>query len=180
MTDPPAAGSPYSVTQLAAGLVGWLLLCLGAGAWGALVTTPEIEGWYRTLAKPAWTPPDAVFGPVWTTLYVLMGVAAWLVWKVGSVPNETREGPVQRATWLPLGLFVLQLALNVGWSWIFFGQHRLGWAFAELVVLAAVVVVTAVAFYRVNRWAGWLLVPYLLWLAYAGALNFVIFRLNNA
>lgn len=150
------------------GLAGFVVVCLGAGGLGAMVTTPAIDGWYHTLAKPAWNPPDAVFGPVWTTLYVAMAVAAWLVWRQGGL-GEAR---------VPLLLFAVQLALNVAWSWVFFGAQQPGWAFVEIVVLWLAIVATTVSFWRRSRAAGWLLVPYLGWVSFAAVLNFTIWRLN--
>lgn len=150
------------------GLVVWIAVCLGAGAVGAVATTPEIDAWYRTLERPWFTPPDAVFGPVWTTLYVLMGVAAWLVWRVEGF----------RGAAYPLGLFAAQLALNVAWSFIFFAVHQLGWALAEVVVLWLAIAATTVAFFRRSRLAAWLMTPYLAWVAYAAALNFALWRMN--
>ena len=130
-----------------------------------MATTPEIDGWYQTLAKPSWNPPAGIFGPVWTTLFVMMGVAGWLVW--------------QRATSIgPLVLFGVQLVLNVGWSWIFFGWHQPGWAFVEIVVLWLAILATTLAFFRVSRLAGWLFVPYLAWVTFASVLNFTIWRMN--
>lgn len=149
-------------------LVAIVLLCLAAGGLGAIATTPEIDGWYRTLAKPDWTPPDWLFGPVWTALYILMGVAAWLVWK--------RDGT--RGASGPLTLFAVQLLLNVAWSWIFFRYHALGWASAEIVVLWLAIATTMLAFFRQSRLAGWLLAPYLAWVSFASLLNFAIWRLN--
>lgn len=150
------------------GLIIIMGLCLGAGGLGALATTPEIDGWYRSIEKPDWNPPDWIFGPVWTTLYVMMGLAAWLIWKP--------------AGWKParfsLALFGLQLILNVAWSWIFFNQHQLGWAFAEILVLWAAILATTITFFRVQQLAGWLMVPYLSWVSFASLLNFVIWRLN--
>jgi tryptophan-rich sensory protein len=150
------------------GLILFLTLCLGAGGLGAIATTPEIAGWYTTIAKPGWTPPDFVFGPVWTALYVLMAIAAWLVWK----PAGLRDAAV------PLTLFGLQLLLNVGWSWIFFNMHEPGWAFAEIALLWLAIAATTVAFFHRSKIAGWLLVPYLAWASFASALNFSIWRLN--
>lgn len=139
-------------------------LCLGAGGLGAWATTPEIDGWYRSITKPDWNPPDWIFGPVWTTLYVMMGLAAWMIWKpAGWKPAR-----------FPLALFVWQLILNVAWSWIFFNQHQLGWAFAEILVLWAVILATTIAFFRVQQLAGWLMVPYLCWVSFTSLLNFVI------
>lgn len=150
------------------GLAVFIVVCLGTGGLGAIATTPEIDGWYRTLTKPAWNPPDSVFGPVWTTLFVLMAIAAWLVWK----PEGFKTAAV------PLTLFAVQLVLNVSWSWIFFGMHQPGWAFVDVVILWLAIVVTMVAFFRRSQLAGWLLVPYLGWVSFAAVLNFTIWRLN--
>jgi benzodiazapine receptor len=150
------------------GLIGFIALCLGAGGLGAVATTPEIDGWYQTINKPAWNPPNAVFGPVWTTLFVLMALAAWLVWKPAGA-----EAAAQPLTW-----FAFQLVLNMGWSWIFFGLHQPGWAFVEIVLLWLAIVFTTVAFFRRSQAAGWLMTPYLVWVSFASVLNFVIWRLN--
>jgi translocator protein len=150
------------------GLVVFIAVCLGAGSLGAIATTPEIDGWYRTLAKPDWNPPDSVFGPVWTTLFILMGIAGWLVWKPAGF----------KAAAMPLTLFGVQLVLNVAWSWIFFGMHQPGWAFVEIVILWLAIVATTVAFFRSSQIAGWLMVPYLAWVSFAAVLNFTIWRLN--
>lgn len=150
------------------GLVLFVLICLGAGGLGAVATTPEIDGWYRTVAKPEWNPPDWVFGPVWTTLFVLMGISAWLVWKPAGFKYAAT----------PLSLFALQLILNVAWSWIFFGLHQIGWAAVEIVILWMAILATTIAFFRRSKSAGWLLVPYLSWVTFASLLNFTIWRLN--
>lgn len=126
--------------------------------------------WYAALDKPSWTPPNAVFGPVWTLLYVLMALAAWLVWK--------RLG--WRAGALPLGLYFGQLALNGAWSWLFFGAHLPGWAFADIVLLWLAIVATAVAFWPASRAAALMLMPYLVWVSYAAALNLALWRMNPA
>ena len=152
------------------GLVLFLAICLGAGGLGAIATTPEIEGWYKTIAKPSWNPPDALFGPVWTTLYVLMAISAWLVWR----PNGFRAAAV------PLTLFAVQLLLNLAWSWIFFGMHQPGWAFAEIVVLWLAILATTVSFFRRAKIAAWLLLPYLAWVSFASVLNHAIWQLNAA
>ena len=151
------------------GLAIFIGVCLGAGGLGAIATTPEIDGWYRTLAKPTWNPPDSVFGPVWTTLFILMAIAAWLVWQ--------REG--FKAAALPMTLFGVQLVLNVSWSWVFFGMHQPGWAFVEIVILWLAIVATTAAFFRRSQIAGCLLVPYLGWVSFAAVLNFTIWRLNT-
>jgi len=150
------------------GLVFFLAACLGAGSLGAIATTPEIEGWYQTLVKPSWNPPNYVFGPVWTVLYVMMAVAAWLVWKPGGF----------RLAAIPLALFAVQLGLNIAWSWIFFGMHQTGWAFVEILVLWLAIAATAVAMFRHSGIAAWLLLPYLGWVTFAAVLNFTIWRLN--
>lgn len=150
------------------GLAVFLVVCLGAGGLGALATTPEIEGWYQTLDKPAWNPPDSVFGPVWTTLFVMMAIAAWLVWKPQGL----------QASVMPLTFFAIQLVLNIAWSWIFFGLHQPGWAFVEIVILWLAIVLTTVAFFQSSKLAGWLMIPYLAWVSFASVLNFTIWRLN--
>lgn len=152
--------------KTALGLVLWLAASLAAGWAGSRFMPGE---WYAALAKPAWTPPDAVFGPVWTALYVMMGVAAWLVWRKAGFAGA-------RAA---LGLFVAQLVLNALWSYVFFGLHRAGAAFAEIVVLWLVILATAVGFWRVRPAAGVLLIPYAAWVTFAAGLNYQIWRLNS-
>ena len=150
---------------------------VAGGAVGAL-TAGAIRGWYRTLEKPAWNPPDRIFGPVWTTLYLLMGLAAALVAREGRKPSTEHDGGDARTARLGLGAFVVQLALNLGWSLVFFRARRLRLAFAELVALWIAIAVTAVAFARVRMVAGLLLVPYLAWTTFAGVLNLDIARRN--
>lgn len=150
------------------GLVVLIVVCLGAGGLGAVATTPEIDTWYRTLEKPSWNPPDYIFGPVWTTLYVLMAIAAWLVWKPAGF----------QAAAVPLSLFALQLGLNIVWSWIFFGMHKTGFAFAEIIVLWLAIVATTFTFAHHSKVAAWLMSPYLAWVTFASVLNFTIWRLN--
>ncbi|WP_095415750.1 TspO/MBR family protein [Thermogutta terrifontis] len=151
------------------GLVVFVGVCLAVGFLGSLATAPQVDGWYRTLNKPTWNPPSSVFGPVWTTLFITMGIAAWLVWK----QTGFRAGNV------PLGLFGLQLVLNAAWSWIFFGMHRPDLAFIEILVLWLAIVATMWAFFRYSRLAGWLLTPYLAWVSFAAVLNFTIWRMNT-
>ena len=147
-------------------LAGFVLLCLAVGAIGGWATQPAIEGWYRVIAKPDWTPPDWVFAPVWTLLYIMMAVAAWLVWQ-----SRRNIGPA-------LGLFFVQLALNLAWSLIFFGLRAPGLAALEIAALWLLVALTMVAFFRRVRVAGLLFVPYLAWVSFAAALNIAIWRLN--
>jgi len=145
----------------AAALALFLLACFGVSAIGGAVTAPEIDGWYRTLPKPGFTPPDGVFAPVWTALYAAMAVAAWRVWRRTGLAGA--RGPFL--------LFAVQLALNLGWSLLFFGLHAVGAALLEMPVLLAAVIATGVAFHRIDRIAGLLMVPYAAWVAYALALN---------
>jgi translocator protein len=147
------------------GLVGWLLLCYAAASLGALFTPGE---WYASLRKPAWNPPAWVFGPVWTVLYTMMAVAAWLVWRRGGFG-------VQRG---PLVVFLVQLGLNALWSPLFFGLEQPGLAFVEILLLWLAIAWTIAAFFRVYRPAAWLLVPYLAWVGFAAVLNGVLWRLN--
>ncbi len=150
------------------GLIVLLAICLAAGGLGGFATSSEISGWYRTIEKPSWNPPDYIFGPVWTTLYILMAVAAWLVWKPGGFI----------AAAVPLTLFGLQLVLNVLWSWVFFGMHQPGYAFAEIIVLWLAIAATTWAFAGRSKIAAGLLLPYLAWVSFASVLNFTIWRLN--
>lgn len=151
------------------GLVIFIIIPVGAGGLGAIATTPEIEGWYRTIEKPSWNPPDWVFGPVWTTLYVMMGIAAWIVWKPHGIKDCAKS----------LTLFGVQLVLNIAWSWIFFGMHKPGLAFAEIIVLWFAIAATTVAFFKASKMAGSLMLPYLVWVAFASGLNFAIWQLNQ-
>ncbi len=125
--------------------------------------------WYAALAKPAWTPPDAVFGPVWSLLYLLMGIAAWLVW---------RRAGFKRAGGA-LALFIGQLGLNALWSYLFFGAHLIGVALLELAVLGGAVLLVTIRFWRRERPAGLLMLPYLLWVGFAFYLNFAFWWLNR-
>ena len=171
MTTPSTTtnATPNTTGRSILALAGFLLLSLAAGAIGGRSTSPAIPGWYRSLEKPSWTPPEWLFGPVWTTLYILMGVAAWLVWRHGGW--RVQKGP--------LTLFVVQIVLNTLWSVFFFGMRNPGLAMAEIVVLWVAILATLIAFWRVSRVAGALMVPYLGWVTYAAALNFAIWRLNG-
>ncbi len=147
-------------------LAGWLALCFSAAGSAVLVS---IDGWYAALSKPSWNPPAWVFGPAWTLLYGMMAVAAWLVWREGGWKVQGRS----------LGLFLLQWLLNALWTPIFFGMHRPGLAFAEIVMLWLVLAATLWSFWRVKKAAGVLLMPYLAWVSFAAVLNFTIWRLNS-
>ena len=147
------------------GLVGWLLVSFSA-AWIGSRFMPG--AWYASLAKPSWNPPNAIFAPVWSVLYVLMGVAAWLVWRKAGFSGAGAA----------LILFVLQLAMNALWSYLFFGQHRPDRAFFDIVALWMVILVVAALFWREDRIAGGLMVPYVAWVTFASYLNYVLWRLN--
>ena len=150
-------------------LAGFLLLCLGAGALGGFATSRSLETWYPTLIKPSWNPPDAVFAPVWTTLYLLMGVAGWLIWRAPARPSRRRA----------LILFAVQLLLNSLWSMLFFGLRSPGLALVEIVLLWLAILATMVSARDVSRAAAWLLAPYLAWVSFATVLNASIWRLNG-
>lgn len=158
----------FSLARQVAWFVAMLVVCFGASGLGAEMTFSSLGDWYPTLAKPAWTPPDGVFGPVWTLLYFLMALAAWIVWRRGGWSAER----------LPLGIFALQLGLNVGWSACFFGLRNPGLAAAEIVLLWLAILTTVITFWRRAPLAGGLMLPYLGWTTFAAALNFAIWRLN--
>jgi len=151
--------------QIAA-LIILLAICFAAAGIGSLATRPNIEGWYNTLPKPSWTPPNSVFGPVWTFLYFTMAVSAWLVWRKAGLSEAA----------VPLAVFVLQLALNALWSWLFFGNHNPGAAMIDIVLLWLAIFMMIIAFWKVTPAAGALLLPYLAWVTFAAALNFAILQ----
>lgn len=154
-------------------LAGWIALSLAAGAVGSAGTLSARE-FYAGLTRPAWAPPGWLFGPVWTTLYVLMGLAAWLVWRERGAPGTN----VSKLRARGLVLFVAQLVLNALWSWIFFRWRQGAWAFAEIVLLWLVIAAVAGHFVRVRPLAAWLLIPYLAWVTFASALTWAIWRGN--
>ncbi|MDG3003397.1 TspO/MBR family protein [Paludisphaera mucosa] len=153
------------------GLLGFLALTAAAAGIGSWATIPNIDSWYAQVRKPSWTPPNWVFGPAWTTLYLLMSVAAWRVWRRVDADPEARKNA--------LGCWLFQLLLNAAWSWLFFGMHDTGLAFVELISMWLVILATLVAFVRIDRVAAVLMAPYLLWVTYAGSLNGAIFWLNR-
>jgi tryptophan-rich sensory protein len=150
-----------------------LALCIALplliGVAGSLATVKEIPGWYAGLNKPLFTPPPWVFGPVWILLYILMGISLWLV-----IRDGTGTLPVQQA----VILFAAQLAANLAWSVLFFGMHLVAAAFLEITVLFALIAATILAFLRINRMAGWLLVPYICWTGFALILTGTVWLLN--
>lgn len=149
------------------GLLGWLVLCFVAAAAGGLASS-NAGGFYSQLLQPSWAPPAWLFGPVWTLLYAMMGVAAWLVWKEHGW-HKARKA---------LGLFVAQLAANALWTWLFFVWHLGAVAFAEIVLLWVMIAYTALAFWRIRKMAGALLLPYLLWVSFATVLCFSMWQGN--
>jgi tryptophan-rich sensory protein len=149
-------------------LLAWIVVSLGAGLIGSAFTTRSVSTWYVRLNKPPWTPPSGIFGPVWSLLYLLMGTAAWLVWRKGGFAGA-------RAA---LALFCLQLIFNAAWSAIFFGARMPGPAFAEILVLWCLILATLAAFWRSVPLAGVLMTPYLAWVTFAAALNFAVWRMN--
>ena len=157
--------SPRSRAAQAWGLLGWLLAAFAAGAVGAIASV-DAASFYAQLQKPSWAPPAAVFAPVWSALYVLMGIAAWLVWRTS------------RPTGAAIGVFAAQLVANALWSWLFFAWHRGALAAIEVLVLLALIAATVVAFWRCSRLAAALMIPYLLWVAFASALTWAVWRGN--
>jgi benzodiazapine receptor len=149
------------------GLVAWLALTFVAAAVGAIASM-DAQAFYGQLVKPAWAPPASLFGPVWSALYLLMGLAAWLVW---------RERPSQRVDGA-LGLYLVQLAANALWTWLFFSWHKGAFAFGEILLLWALIAGTIAAFWRISRLASVMLLPYLAWVSLASALNWVLWLRN--
>ena len=145
-----------------------IVLCVSLGSVGGLVTVNEIPTWYATLNKPSFNPPNWLFGPVWTTLYVLMGISVYLIWKQ---PVSTERNKA-------LQLFILQFILNFCWSFIFFGLHATGWALIEMIALWILILLSILHFAKHSKTAAWLLVPYIAWVSFALLLNAAIWKLN--
>lgn len=162
----PAIGPPCRRWVSVMSLGGWLLLTFAAPALGGLFLPGE---WYAQLSKPSWNPPNWLFGPVWAVLYTAMAVAAWLVWQRGGFASQSKA----------LGWYVAQLVLNAMWTPIFFGLKQPALAFVEIALLWGAILVTLLAFWKVNRFAGALLLPYLAWVSFAAILNFTLWRLNQ-
>lgn len=151
-------------------LVVFVAVCELAGLLGSVFTATSIPTWYASLAKPSFNPPNWIFGPVWTILYILMGVAAYLVYQKGFNRPE-----VKRA----LTVFFIQLLLNALWSIVFFGVHMILGALVNIVVLWVMILATILTFRRISKAAAYLLVPYILWVSFATALNFSLYLLNR-
>jgi translocator protein len=156
-------------TKQALVLALFIVACFAAAGIGAFYTTPSIPDWYAGLRKPTWTPPGWVFGPVWALLYLSMAVAAWLVWRHAGFSGAV----------VPLTIFAVQLALNLAWSIVFFGKHDVALAVVDIALLWFAIVATVFAFRHVSSFSAWLLVPYILWVTFASALNVAIWRMNR-
>lgn len=145
-----------------------IAIAQGAGIIGSVFTASSVQTWFETIAKPAWNPPSWLFGPVWITLYTMMGVAAYLVWQQRDAPGAK----------MALGVYGVHLVFNALWSILFFGLKNPGIAFFEIIVLLVLIVVTTVLFWRINPWAGALMIPYIAWVSFASFLNYTIWQLN--
>ena len=143
---------------------------LAVGAVAGMFTASGISGWFQTIEKPAWQPPNWVFGPVWTVLYLMMGIALFLIWK--------KEAPktIKR---MAITVWIIQLVFNFFWSFIFFQKHQLDWALGEILVLWFFILLTILFFARISKTAAWLMVPYISWVSFASLLTFTIYELNK-
>jgi translocator protein len=150
------------------GLVAWLVICFVVAGLGSAASV-QAGSFYMELVRPDWAPPPSIFGPVWTALYATMGIAAWLVWRINGF----------RSARTALALFLVQLLLNALWSWIFFAWHLGALAFADIVLLWVLIVATLISFWRIQPLAGALLIPYLLWVSFASALNYSVWQRNT-
>lgn len=150
-------------------LITAIAIPLVIGFGGSLFTTTGPGSWYETINKPPWNPPNGIFGPVWTALYILMGIALFLVWQ------KEKPGKVKQTSIL---FFSIQLILNFFWSVIFFGEHQIGLAFFEIILLWLMIIFTIFMFARLSKPAAWLMVPYISWVSFAAILNYTIWQLN--
>ncbi len=146
-----------------------IAITLGVGALGGWATAKSVKTWYPILNKPSFNPPNWLFAPVWTTLYVLIGIAAYLVWirrdKIVHFPRT-------------VAIYLIQLILNLAWSFIFFYLHEVGFALAEIILLLAIIIINTLTFYKINKWAGLIFIPYMIWVSFATFLTYNIFILN--
>ncbi len=145
-----------------------IVIAQTAGLVGSLFTVESVSTWYTTISKPEWNPPSWIFGPVWITLYTLMGIAAYMVWQQREVPNAK----------LALWIYGVHLVFNALWSILFFGLKNPGLAFAEIIVLLVLIVITTLLFWKINPLAGGLMIPYIVWVSFAAFLNYTIWQLN--
>lgn len=139
------------------------------GGLSGFFTATGVDAWYRTINKPSWNPPNWIFGPVWTTLYVMMGISLYLIWKAAASTTAKRSAFI---------FFGVQLLLNFFWSVVFFRLQSPGWALVEIIFLWVAILLTIFSFSRINKAAAWLLVPYISWVSFAAILNYTIWRLN--
>lgn len=144
-------------------------VCLGAGFIGSVFTRQSVTTWYQTINKPSFNPPDWIFAPVWTTLFILMGIALFLIWQKGFTEKDNK---------VALYIFVLQLIFNMMWSLAFFGLRSPFLGVVVIVVLWVLILLTILKFFKISKLAGWLLIPYILWVSFASVLNFSIWQLN--
>lgn len=150
-------------------IIASILLCQSAGIIGSIFTAPNIQTWYTTLNKPAFNPPGWIFGPVWLSLYTLMGIALYLVWKRKGENRSARQAT---------NLFLIHLIFNAAWSIIFFGLHQLALAFVCIATLWLMIIALIILFHKIDKRAAYLLIPYLFWVSFASLLNFSIWVLN--
>ncbi len=143
------------------------IICLSLGAGSGISIVDDIKNWYPFILKPDWNPPNWIFGPVWTLLYLMMGISVGLVWH-NSKQNKNKA----------LGLFILQFILNMAWSAIFFNHHLIGWAFVEIMLMLLAILFTIISFYKIEKLAAYLLIPYLCWVSFASVLNGTVWYLN--
>ena len=145
-----------------------VLICVGLGSASGFSTVSAIAGWYQSIQKPSWNPPNWLFGPVWTVLYIMMGISVALIW-------HSRHNAKKTA----ISFFVVQLMLNLLWSYIFFGKQDIFLAFIEIIAMWIFILLTIIFFYRINKTSAYLLIPYLLWVSFATFLNYSIYLLND-
>lgn len=147
-----------------------IAITLGVGVLGSMLTVPSVGTWYTTINKPSFNPPNWLFAPVWTSIFVLIGISAYLVWeRRASIAHFPRT----------VAIYAIQLVLNVMWSFLFFYVHSIGMALFEIIVLLIVIIINARVFYKINKAAGLLFIPYILWVSFATFLTFSIFNLNH-
>jgi benzodiazapine receptor len=151
------------------GLIGFVALCAIISIIGGLITASSVTDWFQTLEKPVFSPPDWVFAPVWTILYLMIAIAGWRIWRILEFKWNSTE----------LKIYAVQLGLNLGWSFLFFGLNLIGFSLVEILILMATIAANALVFWRVDRYSGLLLLPYLLWVSYASWLNFALWNLNS-
>lgn len=158
------------------GIIISIIIAQMAGAIGSFFTAPNIQNWYAYLEKPSFAPPNWLFAPAWIALYTLMGIAAFLVW---SSYAKATDGQAKKEIKTALWLYGVHLLLNALWSVIFFGLQNPAWAFFEILILWALILIITREFYKIRRAAGILFIPYILWVSFATILNFAIWQLNT-